>query len=188
MNTRITFLRHGETEANSAGRYAGSLDLPLNEAGISHARQAAGLLAREEFDVLRYGHKKRVAQTAQIVLARLAKKPPATKREAAIREMDFGAFEGLSYAEIEQRYPAEWGAYMAEWARFTFPGGDSIADFFDGCGAYIRELVKKHSGKNILVVAHKGFILCSYCALSGQGVEELFSRDVRPAKMLVWEG
>ena len=184
MSTKITFLRHGATAHNSKGIYSGASDPPLDGDGVSMVERAAHKLCGEPYNALFYGQMRRVEQTAQIVLGALRQPPDMVRQCREIHEMDFGLFEGLTYAEIEAKYPVEWQQYMDCWQQFTFPQGSNIRSFFEDCGTFITGVLREHAGKNLLVVGHKGFILSCVATLQNEGLNGLFNRDIKHAKTL----
>lgn len=176
--TSITFIRHGETEANRLNRFAGRTDLSLNETGIRQAREVAEKLRGESFDAVFCGNTKRVRETFDLI--REAIVFPADKLQYTddIREVDFGEWENMSAADIELRYAQNWQAYMDGWADYTFPGGGGNRAYFAHCGNFIQELAEKYTGCKIAVFGHKGFILACVCALRGMPIERLFETDI----------
>ncbi len=187
MKTKITFLRHAQTDANKDGNFCGSLDLPLNETGKRQAAQAAALLGNTKFDVVLYGRGRRVCETAEAVVAKLRQKPAAILQAEEIREMDFGIFEGLHYREIAKRYPEEWQKYMDDWQIYVFPQGDGVAAYYNTCSRWVDGLIDKYGGKSILVVGHKGFILNCLSALLTHDGGDVLSRDIGNAETVSLE-
>ena len=184
LMTKITFLRHGATDANTAGYFAGKEDLPLNEVGEQEAARVAEELKDREFDVMVYGCRKRVEQTAQIVLKQLRKKPKKVVENPDIYELDFGKFEGLNYMEIEQKYPAEWNRYLEHWQNYNFPGGSNSQKFFGHCGEIMFDIKNEYAGKKILLVGHKGFILCAMAFLNGGTIDDISKYAIGTAQTL----
>jgi broad specificity phosphatase PhoE len=85
--------RHGETNFNAQGRYAGSTDVPLNETGIKQARELAGRLSGMKFDVVVSSPMLRARQTADIVCAELGMEYIIYPQFA---ERNVGVYEGLT--------------------------------------------------------------------------------------------
>jgi broad specificity phosphatase PhoE len=67
--TRILTIRHGQTVYNLEKRYAGSIDIPLNEKGIEDAENAAIILKDYDFDIVITSKLKRAIQTAELLVA-----------------------------------------------------------------------------------------------------------------------
>src|ERR1700712_3864322 len=100
--TRIIAIRHGETAWNVDSRIQGQLDIPLNDRGRWQVDQLALGLAGEESAAVYASDLSRAYETAQAV-ARAAGRPIVT--DTGLRERGFGAFEGLSYDEINAKWP-----------------------------------------------------------------------------------
>lgn len=179
MSTSITFLRHAQTEANEKGVFSGKTDLPISKAGEDCARKAAEKLADERFDVIFYGTAKRVLQTADHVLSKLEAVPPIILKSEDIREMNFGLFEGMSAAEIQENYPAEWQRYREDWQTFVFPEGEGVEAFYERCSGFIHNVLFEYENNRILIVAHKGFILACVSALLTGDPTDVFTRDIQ---------
>lgn len=104
MPHELYLLRHGETEWNREGRIQGSQDSPLTARGREQATAQADILAREVpqmWQLARYcSPLRRARDTARIALDGLV---PVIDRR--LREVDFGAWEGLTPAERGARDP-----------------------------------------------------------------------------------
>lgn len=127
----ILVIRHGQTEWNAQGRWQGVLDSPLTEAGVAQARAMGAVLrahgiGRAEFDLL-HSPQGRAQRTAQIIAeaAGLDLTP-----EPRLREIDVGAWAGLSREELERGWPAAdpHEHFLDRYARA--PGGEPFADLW----------------------------------------------------------
>ncbi len=185
MSTEFTFVRHGQTDANAQGIYTGALDFPLNETGIKQAKEAGERLRETCYDVCIYGPSQRVMLTAQMILGALVKKPAVVLCRREAREMDFGLFDGYTAEENAKRHPVEWEEYMRDWVHFQFPGGESFRSFCKETGQFIEALHKEYTGKKLLIVASKGFILCAAALLLGEDINHIFDRPVENAQPVV---
>lgn len=144
---RVYLLRHGETDWNARKKYLGRTDLPLSERG----REA---LVRADIspDVVYVSPLRRTAETAEILFpgARQAVVPD-------LREMDFGAFEGKSWKEMENlpayRIWVDGGCVDAP------PGGESRPEFCRRVCAAFQGLLDRESAAGtdrLVIVAHGG--------------------------------
>ena len=95
---KVTFVRHGQTDWNRAGRMQGILDIPLNEKGLEQARETARLLKDEQFDAVYLSPLLRTRQTAQIICE--GRRVPMIEERRLI-ERDMGEFEGKSWDEFD---------------------------------------------------------------------------------------
>jgi probable phosphoglycerate mutase len=109
----LTFLvvwRHGRTEWNASGRFQGQLDPPLDEVGAAQAMAAAKALTTLEPDLVVASDLQRAAATG-MTLADAAGCP--IRFDDRLRETSLGTWEGLTRAEVEQRYPEDYAAWTA---------------------------------------------------------------------------
>lgn len=144
---RIELIRHGETAYQAEGRYQGRADVPLSESGRRALRPAARAVDTVYVTPLR-----RTAETAALLF------PQAAQIAVdALREMDFGDFEGRNYREMAQD-PA-YRAWVEGGCLGRCPGGEGKADF---CGrvcpafaALVDEALDRGAAE-LVIVAHGG--------------------------------
>lgn len=160
--TTIIMVRHGETPMTIARQFSGSA-VPgpgLADAGREQAAGIARLIARVGVDLwpdlptataVYASPMVRTAETAAIIADRLGLEVVAAP---AFVEANFGDWEGLTYAEIAERWPAEYERWAASELNVTPPGGESMSDV----GARVRDGLKavaaRHIGECIVVVTH----------------------------------
>lgn len=144
----ILVIRHGQSVWNAAGRWQGQADPPLTEIGRRQAEIAAANVVGP-FDVVACSDLKRAHETALIIAAKLEQTQVLTRRD--LRERHAGPFEGLTRAQINERYP---GAI----AEREWPDGFEHDDALIArvCPA-LSELARLASAR-ALVVAHGGVI------------------------------
>ncbi len=159
--TRILAIRHGETDWNRQGRIQGATDIALNAAGREQARRLGRALADEQIDAVYSSDLARAAQTAQ-VLAR--PRGLALQHDQRLRERAFGLFEGLTFGEIETRWPEQAKRWRQRDPEFGPGGGEVLHDFFARCVDAVKALAARHHGESIAVVAHGGVLDCLYRA------------------------
>lgn len=163
--TRLLLIRHGETAHNAEQRIQGQRDEPLNARGLAQAQALPAALQHEAIDAVVASDLLRAVQTAE-PLARRRGLPLLT--DSGLRERGFGAFEGLHFDEIAQRFPAEHARWRAREPDFAAPGGgESLADFDARCRAAFAALAGRHDGATLAVVAHGGVLDCAYRAACG---------------------
>jgi alpha-ribazole phosphatase len=153
--TVLWLLRHPEPEASARGRCYGSLDVALSPDGIRQARSVAGRLAQEIFTAIYTSPRQRCTQAAQILAAG---RTCPVETMAALRELDFGEFEGRTYDEIAATYPDLYQQWMERPTETQFPGGESLLDMRTRVIAATRELRSRHTGQSIALVTHGGVI------------------------------
>jgi broad specificity phosphatase PhoE len=155
--TTILLARHGETDWNRENRFQGHADPPLNDTGRAQAAALAKALADESLDAVYSSPLRRAFETAEIAAAPHGLEPVPVD---ALREVDVGSWEGLTRAEIEQRYPeqfARWLDYGQGWN-----DGETYEEMGLRVIAALFELADGHEGERILAVSHGGPVRAVY--------------------------
>jgi broad specificity phosphatase PhoE len=150
---RLILLRHGEPEEAAKGRCYGSLDLSLSEAGKKQIEEKLPAIGNLRADALYTSPSRRAAATAAIVGSLIQLEPVLSPE---LREIDFGLFEGLTYEEIEKRYPQEYKLWMERPTKVNFPQGESFAQMKARVLRFIEFLLTTHPGKTVMTVSHGG--------------------------------
>ena len=94
---RISLVRHGQTTWNEQGRFCGHTDIPLSTTGRKQARKLASFLQHRPIAAIYSSDLSRARETAEIIAR---KRPIDSIVSPAWREINFGAWEGLTYEEI----------------------------------------------------------------------------------------
>jgi broad specificity phosphatase PhoE/ribonuclease HI len=148
--TTMVLLRHGETPLSADKRFAGVGEIPLTEIGVMQARAAAKALAGRSLDAIVTSPLGRARQTAQEV-ADLLGLPVST--EDGLRETDFGDWEGYSFAEVRERWPAELDAWLAD-PSVAPPHGESFTATARRVQTARDKLLVRFRQQTLLVVSH----------------------------------
>jgi ribonuclease H / adenosylcobalamin/alpha-ribazole phosphatase len=148
--TVTALLRHGQTPMSVQKRYAGRTDAPLTEVGVQQAAAAAKRLASAGLGVIVTSPLLRTVQTAQSVAAVTG---AAVVTDDGFRETDFGAWEGLTFTEVRERWPAEISAWMAD-PEVAPPGGESFTDVSARVTAALDRVLAARAGQTVLIVSH----------------------------------
>ena len=152
--TTILLARHGETEWNRDGRYQGHADPPLNDLGRTQAGALAESLGDEALDALYSSDLRRAHETAEIVGSRLGL---PVERDAGLREIAVGSWQGLTRAEIDGR---EWD-------------GESYERHRRRVLEALRQIAGRHPEGRVLVVAHGGTVRRAQEAVLGERLPEI---------------
>lgn len=159
--TRVIAVRHGQTAWNAQQRIQGHTDIALDARGRWQAARLARALAHEPVQAIYSSDLQRTRQTAApfAVQAGLA-----VQDEPDLRERGFGAFEGLSFAQIEQAQPEQALRWRRREPDFAPAGGETLSDFAERCVQACARLAAAHRGQTILVLTHGGVLDCLYRA------------------------
>ena len=159
--TRIIAIRHGETTWNVDTRIQGHLDIPLNAIGRWQAERLADALRDEPITAIYASDLSRAWETAQYVGH--AHGLPVMK-EVALRERDFGDFEGKTFAEIELLLPEQSLRWRKRDPEFYPAGGESLVALRTRVMKVAERLAALHPGELIALVGHGGVMVVLYRA------------------------
>ena len=149
--TTLLLVRHGSTEHSHEGRFSGRNELPLDGAGREQAAAVAGLVAAgERVDVVLTSPLRRARETAVAVAERTGGQVEVVED---LIELDFGAWEGHTFAEVERAWPDELAAWLAR-EDATPPGGESFAAVTARVQRLMAAVLEAHAGKRVVAVSH----------------------------------
>lgn len=149
--TTTLLVRHGQTPLSAGRRFAGRGDIPLTELGREQASAAAARLAtRSGIDMVVTSPLRRARWTAEAIAAAVG---AALTVDDDLAETDFGSWEGMSFGEVGERWPAEMAAWLAD-AEAAPPGGESFAAVARRVLTALDRLLQAHPAKTLVVVSH----------------------------------
>jgi 2,3-bisphosphoglycerate-dependent phosphoglycerate mutase len=152
--TRILLVRHGETDWNAIGRIQGHSDTPLNATGRDQAQRTARRLALEPVRALYSSDLARAFETASAIGLALGL---TVVTSSNLRERQYGAWEGLTSAEIQTRYPEQFAAWRARVTDFAPPLGETRSQLLTRARVELQRIARRHVGEVAVVVTHGGF-------------------------------
>ncbi|MFJ6566784.1 bifunctional RNase H/acid phosphatase [Streptomyces sp. NPDC091292] len=187
LGTPATFvlLRHGETPLTPEKRFSGSggSDPALTAAGRAQAeRAAASLAARGTIQAVVSSPLIRCMETARTVADRLGLDVTI---EDGLRETDFGAWEGLTFAEVQERHPDDLTAWLASTDVRPTGGGESFDEVTHRVTAARDKLVAAYAGRTVLVVTHVTPIKTLVRLALGAPPESVFRMELSSASVSV---
>jgi len=123
----LFLVRHGETEFNVLGRFQGQNDSPLTDRGVEQARANAAAIARQITDTSDVHFVSsplgRTLATSRLLCAAIGIPFENVQTDDRLKEMHYGAWQGMTELEIDQEYPGLWAARDANPDTFVIPGG-----------------------------------------------------------------
>ena len=159
---RIVLVRHGETIWHAENRYAGCSDVPLSSRGLLQAAHLAAWARDAGLSAVWSSTLARAKCTAQPA-ADAASLP--LRLDERLVELDFGRGEGLTEAEMEDRFPAERSAFVRDPILHHLPGGEDPKHAVERGIAALRDIISAAPGERSLVVAHNTLIRLVLCRL-----------------------
>jgi alpha-ribazole phosphatase len=152
-HTRIYLIRHGQVTGFDQPRYNGQTDVALTDCGVEQYHQLKGRLADRKISACYTSDLTRCTIGAEIICTELDIKPTVHRE---LRELNIGVWEGLAWQEIQSQWPDDWKARLADLVNYRVPGGENLLDVEARVMPVINDIVKRHQGEEVLVVAHGG--------------------------------
>ncbi len=151
--TRMLLVRHGETAMTVERRYSGRGDVPLSEQGEAQAMAAAVRVASIVGGVAAVVSSplQRCTRTAELIAAELGGVPVTVLPD--LIECDFGEWEGRTFAEVRERWPAELTAWLAS-TSVAPPGGESFQAVAKRIRGVLAHLRSAYPSSAVVVVSH----------------------------------
>lgn len=168
--THLFLVRHGETADNARGVFQGQKGGPLSDVGRGQAsRLAAHLRALRDADAAHGFHRAyssdlpRAHETATALVGALGME---LALDAALREVDCGAWSGLDEAAVRAQFPDEHAAW-AKGVDVRRGGGETYAELGERVLGALERLAEAHAGERVLVVSHGAAIRAAVARAQG---------------------
>lgn len=154
---RLILVRHGETESNRMGLALGRADVPLNERGRWQAQRLAAALAGEPLVAVYSSPLARALETARPIAALHGLE---VQIDDGLIEMDIGDAEGLTFAQLRQRYPGLLEAWAGPQGPYRpMPSGERLIDVQHRAWQSVERIAQRHVGATACAVTHNFVIL-----------------------------
>ncbi|MDE2967351.1 MAG: histidine phosphatase family protein [Chloroflexota bacterium] len=173
-------VRHGETDWNREGRIQGQSDVPLSRQGEVQASSLGQRLAGVSFSAVYASDLTRCMETARLVVGESG---PEVVAVPELREVAYGEWEGLTFAEVEARDPAGFAERVVRRdERYSPPGGERVGEVVDRVRRFHDSVRARHgSGEQVLVVGHGGSLTALLVCLLDLPTESLLRFRLRPS-------
>lgn len=156
--TYLHLVRHGETTWHADNRYAGRTDVPLTEHGRRQAKGLASWAMHADLDAVWTSPLSRARDTANAVGLR------STVDERLV-ELDFGAAEGLTAAEMNERFPEARQAFQDDPVGNHLPDGEDPRLAARRAAVCVADIRRAHPAGRVLVVGHSTLHRLLLCRL-----------------------
>lgn len=192
--TRVILVRHGATEFNRGRKFQGHRDVPLGKLGLQQAERIAMRLQHEHPTIAYSSDLQRARSTAEALIA-YGDVPLHVTPE--LREMSFGAWEGLTAEEIAEAFPEEWQAWTKDPVHVCPPHGESLeilagrmVKFFEAALQEISSAQpprggRRDRGPTLLIVGHGGALRALLTHILEIPLDRYWRFAVRPASVSI---
>jgi len=151
--TRIHLIRHGQVEGYDQPRYNGQADVALTDVGIEQYHLLKERLADKPISACYTSDLGRCVAGAGIICQQFGIEP-VFRRE--LRELNIGIWEGMTWNEINARWPEEWQARLNDLVNYRVAEGENLLDVEGRVMPVITEIIQRHKDQEVLVVGHGG--------------------------------
>ena len=164
--SRVLLIRHGQTEWNRQQVFRGRADIPLSNVGIEQATALAERLAHEPIAAVYSSPLARALVTAEHVGRPHGLQP---HRVEGLTDVDFGAWEGRSHEDVKREEGELYLRWQSQPHLVRLPDGETLAEVRERVMAALNDIVTRHSGNTVAVVAHRVVNKVLLCAFFGLG-------------------
>ena len=155
MSPVIYLVRHGETVWNAEGRQQGRLDSPLTPKGVEQARTVGKalhhVLSSADGITIETSPLGRATHTAALLCNELGLSNEAAVVSPLLAELDLGAWQGLTFEEIDTFYPGQRHHREGDKWNYRIKNGESYALVSNRARCWLRDL----SAKITIAVTHE---------------------------------
>ncbi len=149
--TKLFLIRHGETGWNAKKRYFGMTNTGLNAAGIKQAKELRKKYENAHIDRVYTSDRKRALEFARIIFP---DREPEIMQD--LREYDFGAFEGMTHAQLMKKQEKTYRKWITDPYNTTIPCAEAMDEFEKRVVRSIKRIVSGNRGKTVVVITHGG--------------------------------
>ena len=150
--TRLILIRHGESEANRQGVFAGQIDPDLQNKGIKQAQLTAKYVA-ENYNVDKiYSSDLQRAYKTAICLADILNLEVI--QEPNLREINAGKWEGMKFDDLVSLYPEEYNMWLNHIGHSECVGGETVKQLSVRIMSSLTKIAEENEGKTIAIITH----------------------------------
>jgi broad specificity phosphatase PhoE len=168
---KLFLIRHGQTDWNLEGKIQGSYDSELNNAGIIQAEELSKRVLEfsYKFSKIYSSQQKRSVKTAEIL-------SEATNGDyitiKGLEEMNLGEWEGLSWSEVQEKFPKEYEEWYNNRRYTKSPKGESYQDMLERVLTVIYKIINENCD-DVAIVTHSAIIMCLQCYVTNTPFNEM---------------
>ena len=167
---KIIFIRHGETDYNLNKRYCGLSNPPLNQKGRQQLEETAVKLADVPIVRIYTSNLTRAIESAQIIAGSLI----PIEQLSGLNEINFGAFEGLNFQQINEQYPDIYKAWIDNPLTTHPPQGESLEEMAARAQKAFDFILTQDTKGTIAIVTHQGLLKVILCKIQDFGLDKFW--------------
>ena len=169
--TTVILVRHGESEANRQGYFAGQTDAELLDKGIQQARATGTYISQNyRVDKIYASDLKRAYKTGAEISELTGAPLLADKR---LREINAGLWQGNAFDDILTRYPDSYTCWLNDIGNCRCDGGESVKQLSERVSEALCEIAEANPGETIVVATHATPIRAIQCVLKDLALDEM---------------
>lgn len=178
---KLIFVRHGQTDWNVQGKIQGSYDSELNSTGINQAMKLSEKLLslNYKFSKIYSSPQKRALKTAKI-LSKSSNVDYVLMKD--LQEMNMGKWEGLSWKEVEEKYPTEYKKWYLNRRYTKTPDGESYENMLERVLKSIDKIINENT-HDVVIVSHSAVIMCLQCYVTNTPFNEMLKFKTKNANI-----
>ncbi|MBI1734492.1 MAG: histidine phosphatase family protein [Candidatus Rokubacteria bacterium] len=176
--TRLFVVRHAETAWTVERRFSGQRDVPLGPGGQLQAEAIAHALAGQRLAAI-YSSPLEHARTTAEIVAKPHRLP--VQVDAALREMGFGRWEGLTRDQVAASEPQAWAVWRETPHLLGAHEGETLPAVAARVAAFVDGVRDRHGDETVVLVTHAIVVRLIVLAALGLGPDRLWSVDASPA-------
>lgn len=148
---KIFLIRHGIPQIKEKICLGGKLNPPLSSKGYEQLKELKQYFSKEKIDAIYTSPMLRCIESAQEISAESTGLVICPQ----LREIDMGAFEGLTFGEIKNKFPCEYQKRGKNILEYAPPMGESFSDCILRANSAFLKICSENNG-NLLISAHGG--------------------------------
>lgn len=169
--TKLFIIRHGESQANSEGKFVGHTDSGLSGLGKRQAELTAEYItSQNRIDKVYASDLKRAFYTGKAVADRAGLE---VIPERGLREIKGGLWENTAFDDLEANYGEPYRIWLTDIGNSACPGGESVSELMERIVATVKKIASENDGKNVVIATHATPIRAFQCFCENKPLSEM---------------
>lgn len=171
MKTTLIFVRHGESEANGNGFFAGQSDIALSPRGLQQAELTAHFISKNfQVDAVYASDLQRAACTAIPIAKQCGKE---LNKAPQLREIFAGQWQGMCFDQLQTEHADTYSTWLQDIGNAHPAGGESVKALSERIWAAVEDIARQEQGKTVAIVTHATPIRALLCKLKGFDLSQM---------------